>query len=302
MPTPADGEEPRSCSCNRRRSGAPNSLDRNVRTPAVEPSRRGSRVQPGADGPHGVPYRSRGVLPRIEQHVAERVPHLPRRRQEANVIAVRQHPPAPPHRAVHGERESRADRRHAARERCTIVRFHDQVRVIALQRIVRQPKARPRAPAGEGALDRADDRDGSQRRNAGEHAERDVRRKCPELRSGSMRQTRGRSALTSGTAATAAPAARSRQRKHELRVAAGHLDSATLIQLEILNINTDLYTNSTTSGLGPRRSRAAAAHSRTQYPSDRDLFFPAKIKESRANGATSARRGAEPGDEGSWFR
>ena len=78
------------------------------------------------------------------------------------MIAIREHTPATLGHSVCREREPRPDRRHAARERRTIVRFHDQMRVIALQRIVHQPKSGTRAAGGKGAFDRADDTDGSQ--------------------------------------------------------------------------------------------------------------------------------------------
>ena len=52
------------------------------------------------------------------------------------MIAVGEHPSCPFADTVHRAREPRTDRYHAAAERVTILRLHDEMRVIPLQRVV----------------------------------------------------------------------------------------------------------------------------------------------------------------------
>ncbi len=83
--------------------------------------------------------------------------HLFRGRQDPVVIAIYEHGSFPSGNAIDRAGETRTDRLHAASERGRIVGFDDQVRVIALQGVMHEPKARTLAAAPEGTLDLADD-------------------------------------------------------------------------------------------------------------------------------------------------
>jgi hypothetical protein len=85
--------------------------------------------------------------------------HLARRAQKPGVIPTRDDASAlPAHDPIHRERKPRADRHHPAPERFVIARFDDQVRVVALQRVLDEPKRRTLRAGGECALDGTDDR------------------------------------------------------------------------------------------------------------------------------------------------
>jgi hypothetical protein len=99
------------------------------------------------------------VSARIQQHVAECIRDLLRRREQAQVVAVGEHRSDVIADAVHRSGEPRADRHHAAPEGVRIACFDEQVRVIALQRIVDEATARPPAPARERTFDLTDDGD-----------------------------------------------------------------------------------------------------------------------------------------------
>jgi hypothetical protein len=75
------------------------------------------------------------VLPHVVQHVDEHVPHFTRRPQDAVVIAIRQHPPPDTEDPAHGARDPRPDGLHAPPERCPVVRFDQQMDVVALERV-----------------------------------------------------------------------------------------------------------------------------------------------------------------------
>ena len=74
------------------------------------------------------------------------------------VIAAIEHRPAAPADAVHGAREAGADALHAARERLLALRLDDQVRVVALERVVRDAEAAALARLGQRAPPLADER------------------------------------------------------------------------------------------------------------------------------------------------
>jgi len=63
---------------------------------------------------------------------------------------------------IHSTGEPSTDRHHAAPESLTIVRLDDQVRVVALQRVVHEPKSGAGAAAGEAPLDLTDDVGGAE--------------------------------------------------------------------------------------------------------------------------------------------
>ena len=128
-----------------------------VAAPAVEPARGRERVeQPRRrERLHELALLAEsrdalGRMPaRIEQHVGERIPHLLRRLQQAQVISLEEHRPGAPQRPVHRAREPRRKRHHPAPERIAIVGLDDQVRVIVLDRVVDEPEIRrARRPSG----------------------------------------------------------------------------------------------------------------------------------------------------------
>ena len=133
--TPADRQQPRPRSCDRRPTLAV-SMSRVARgswaaSPAVEPARRRRRVEP-----HGVRARgtgSRRMSAGIEEHVAERHAHFLRRRQQSVMIPFGEDRPGPPGHPVDGTRQTGADRHHPAAHRDLILGFDDQVGVIPLQ-------------------------------------------------------------------------------------------------------------------------------------------------------------------------
>jgi len=92
------------------------------------------------------------------------------------MIAIGQDPPAAARDTIDRARQTRADRHHAASERVAIARLHDQMGVIALQRVLHQPESGTDAAARERALDPADDPSLAERRQPRTHAEGDVRR------------------------------------------------------------------------------------------------------------------------------
>jgi len=116
------------------------------------------------------------VVARVQQDVAQRVPHLFRRRQKSEMVPIGQDRPAAPRNPIHGAREPRRDRLHAAPERVAIARLDDQMRVVPLQRVVHEPEPLAGAATRERPLDLMDDGHGAQRWNVGTHAQCHVRR------------------------------------------------------------------------------------------------------------------------------
>ena len=106
----------------------------------------------------------------VQQHVAERAVAFASRPQDADMVAIREHRAAQPRGAIHGPCEARTERHHAATERLAIDRFHDQVRVVALDRVMHEPETRTRTAGPKGALDFVDDRHRAQRRKTRPHA------------------------------------------------------------------------------------------------------------------------------------
>ena len=96
------------------------------------------------------------------------------------MVAGGQNRPRPACHAIHGPGEAGADRLHSPPEGIAVLRLDDQVRVIALQRVVHETEARPFAPGGEGALDLVDDPNGAERGYVATDPQRDVRRQPGE--------------------------------------------------------------------------------------------------------------------------
>ncbi len=107
------------------------------------------------------------------------------------MIAIGEHAPAPLRDAIDRPREPRADRHHAAPEGVAVVRLDDEMGMVALQRVVHEPKVGTRAAGGEGPLDLTDDAEGAERREIGPEAERDVGGQHPEGVAGDVREPGG---------------------------------------------------------------------------------------------------------------
>ncbi len=116
----------------------------------------------------------RAVLPRIEQHVPERVPNLARRLEWLRVEAAIDHRTGSREHAVRGAGETRSDALHARSERRGGVRFDDQMDVIAHDRVVDDAEVGALARPREGAAELRDEAAVSQRRNVAADSDRDV--------------------------------------------------------------------------------------------------------------------------------
>jgi hypothetical protein len=85
------------------------------------------------------------VLARVVEHVRERVANLARRAQDVLVITVAEESAPSPPQSVQALRDADREPVNAARERAPIARLADQVDVIALRRVVHDPKTIARA-------------------------------------------------------------------------------------------------------------------------------------------------------------
>lgn len=111
----------------------------------------------------------------VQKHVAQREPHLTRRRQQAEVIAICEDLAAPSSDAIDGASDPSGDRLHAAPEGVSITGFDNEMRVITQQRVVNEPKAGPRTRRPEAPFDGVHDRHRAKRRNAGTNSQGHMR-------------------------------------------------------------------------------------------------------------------------------
>jgi hypothetical protein len=102
-------------------------------SPTVEPRSRGV----GIDSPDADP-----VLARVLEHVSQREPHFLGSAQDVSVESIAEHAPAASPDAIQASRDPDAQALHPERQRIAILGFHDQVDVIALDRVVDQPDLR----------------------------------------------------------------------------------------------------------------------------------------------------------------
>ena len=145
------------------------------------------------------------------------------------MVTVGENAAAPTGDAIDGVGEARADRHHAASEGVLVARFDNQMRVIALERVVDQAEPGPDAAGSKRALDRMDDRHCPKRWQTRSNPDRDVCRHgfAERLPSG-VRQPGIRARLATGAGTATAPTPRRGQRQGKLSSATCHLDSATL--------------------------------------------------------------------------
>jgi hypothetical protein len=116
------------------------------------------------------------VLARIQEHVSERVSHLARRLQRAQVVAPEQGQSLAFEHPVHGPGQAGSDRLHTAPERILSGRFHHEVHMIALDRLVADAELAAFAAGAHPRLEVADEPAAAQRWNVTVHAHRDVGR------------------------------------------------------------------------------------------------------------------------------
>jgi hypothetical protein len=163
------------------------------------------------------------VLPRIQQHVRDRVANLARSAEDLEVIAVAQHLPTTAGDSIHRSRKSRTERLHAAREISHARRFNDQVHVIRLKRVVNDTESPAVATLAERALELADETYRAERRDVSSDAQRDVAGMARgERRSKRMRVAAEQPRLAARTVAAPTPLRRCGERKRELSRATSH--------------------------------------------------------------------------------
>jgi hypothetical protein len=104
----------------------------------------------------------------VQQHVCESVPNLTWRSQYAEVVALGEYRAPAVERPVHGPRDAGTEGHHPAAEPVGAARLDEKVRVRPLESIVDEVKVGALANRREAALERADERDRSQRRQSGE--------------------------------------------------------------------------------------------------------------------------------------
>ncbi len=176
MTPPADAEQPGAGGSHLRR---PSCLREAAsgRPPTVEPARRARPVQMNRRTPASSELGP--VAAGIEEDVRERSANLARCSQQPVVVAPVEHRPAALADSIHGARQASRDALHAARERFLALRFHDQMSVVALERVVRHAEAAPLARVGQRAPPLVDQRPTPQRGNALPHTQRHVDRAVP---------------------------------------------------------------------------------------------------------------------------
>jgi hypothetical protein len=154
----------------------------------------------------------------IQQDVCDRIPDFARCAQDASVKALGEDRAAATVRPVQRARDTGAERHHAARERRRVGRFDEEVRVRGLQRVVHEAEVTAVAGRREAALERANERDGAQGREAGQKLNGHVCWKAGnDALAPTMPDASVGPALASGTGSGAAPAPAFLQMETKLR-------------------------------------------------------------------------------------
>src|SRR5215470_6250353 len=96
------------------------------------------------------------------------------------MVAIREHRTRAAGDAVHCPCDPCPERHHAASECVAVARLDDQMRVVALQRVVDESKARSRAGGCEAHLELMYDMSRTQRREVPQESQRHVRRQLSE--------------------------------------------------------------------------------------------------------------------------
>ncbi len=178
---PARAQQPTARGCNSWRpfDARPRALP-GAGLPAIEPRAR----RRGVDAVPQLASQRRTVSSGVEQDVRNRSADLERRLQHAHVVSVRQDRAAAPEDAMYRTRQARTDRLHASRQSSGVVRLHEQVCVIALERVVNQSEVAPVAALRERPLELADELCGPERRDTRSHLQGDMAREKRDPTSG----------------------------------------------------------------------------------------------------------------------
>jgi len=146
--------------------------------------------------------------PRVEQHVGECVPYLARGAQHTEVISPGEHGASPCENSIDGSCEAGRQGLHTAPERLAATRLDDEVSVVALDRVVDDPKRSPLAGRGERLFDLPEDALRPEGRQALLNLQRHVTRKSPsEPFALAMPYGRVRSRLPTGPGTPPTPSA-----------------------------------------------------------------------------------------------
>jgi hypothetical protein len=142
------------------------------------------------------------------------------------MIPIGEHATVSARGTVHGAREPRGYGVHAAPEGLAVVCLDEQVRVIALERVVHEPEPRTLASGSERTFDLLHDANDTQRRNVIAHPQGDV---CGEaLERGALQVPHAAILLVPWLAARAitpaAPPLRCVHRQSKLSSSVPHLD------------------------------------------------------------------------------
>jgi hypothetical protein len=113
---------------------------------------------------------------RVEEHIANRIPDLPRRPQHVDVAAIDEHTAGAVKDAVHAARKACGDRLEPARQITRTACLDDHVDVVSLNRIVNEPKSAALADFAPAAFQLDHEIPGPELRNVLLHLQRDVTR------------------------------------------------------------------------------------------------------------------------------
>jgi hypothetical protein len=152
----------------------------------------------------------RAVFARVAKHVAQGVPHLLRRSQDAVVVAVGEDGPDATPQSIQCARNADRQTLEAARKGGSRVALHDQVHVIRLHTEVNEPKPVALASRSNCATQSRELAQSAQRRQSGLHSHRHFDRNAVREKGASpVRDIRTfAAALGSGSLASTAPAVR----------------------------------------------------------------------------------------------
>ena len=154
------------------------------------------------------------------------------------MVALGEHASVAPRDSIDGARKTRTDRHHPAPERVLIPGFDDEVRVIALQRVVHDPEVATLAAVREGALDLPHDARVAERWETGPQAQGDVRgHQSRERLAGDVRHGGTLAGLAAGAQPPPTPPPGFGQDERELRGALRHLEFSYLIPVGSFEVN-----------------------------------------------------------------
>lgn len=199
MPSPADVHEPGLRLCDLSFSAG----YREDEIPSVEPSGRGGFVDSRrrCDAESLPP-----VLPRVEQYVRERVPHLARRAQQVEVVPPVENGACARKHAVDRACEPRANGLHPARESSLRIGLDEEMRVIALQGVVQDAEVTALASDAQAPLELPHQRSRTKARKPTANPQRDVcRAGAREPAARAMLHARSRRRRPTRTLARSAP-------------------------------------------------------------------------------------------------